>query len=86
MPLLTTSSSSSLAVLKFLSVVHTKAPKQSTENKKNNSYFLQVLDPYQDQDEESAVVVMEESDKKSAQDMVIVGPLPLPKTFQTFAI
>lgn len=57
------------------------------KKKKNNSYFLQVLDPYQDQDEESAVVVMEESDKKfkSAQDTVIDGPLPVPNTFQTFA-
>ncbi|XP_027301758.3 myb-binding protein 1A [Anas platyrhynchos] len=37
--------------------------------KKGLQLILDVLDPYQDQDEESAVVVMEESDKKSAQDM-----------------
>uniref|UniRef100_A0A8C3CUT2 MYB binding protein 1a n=1 Tax=Cairina moschata TaxID=8855 RepID=A0A8C3CUT2_CAIMO len=36
--------------------------------KKGLQLILDVLDPYQDQDEESAVVVMEESDKKSAQD------------------
>lgn len=50
--------------------------------------FLQVLDPYQEQNEESAVVVMEESEKKikSAQDTVVDVPLPVTKALQTFTV
>lgn len=87
MPLLTISLFSWLIVPKFLSVVHKKCIK--TKHWKNTSpSFLQVLDPYQEQNEESAVVVMEESEKKikSAQDTVVVVPLPVTNTLQTFTV
>lgn len=61
---------------------------KALKRRKNSPSFLQVLDPYQDQDEESAVVVVEESEKKikSEQDMVIDVALLVPNNFQTFSI
>lgn len=87
MPLLTILLFNWLTVLKFLSVVHKKCIQ--TKHRKNASpSFLQVLDPYQEQNEESAVVVMEESDKKikSAQHTVIDVPLPVANSLQTFTV
>lgn len=53
-----------------------------TLKKTQVSLFLQVLDPYQEQNEEGAVVVLEESGKKikSAQDMVTEVLLPVRNT------
>lgn len=81
---LTMSAFSCLCELKFIFFVHAKALK-ALKKRKNSPSFLQVLDPYQDQDEESAVVVVEESEKekKSAQDTVIDVALLVPHNVQT---
>lgn len=57
--------------------------RQNKTLKKTHLSFLQVLDPYQEQNEEGAVVVLEESGKKikSAQDMVTDVLLPVRNTF-----